>query len=80
MLWHLFNSVSVFALNLVDDQLVNRVRSRVKVFIFTLSLPNVLRLTTHISVFLDDVLGFIIRKVFELVICFKCRVVVTHVI
>jgi hypothetical protein len=45
-----------------------------------LSLPNVLRLTTHISVFLDDVLGFIIRKVFELVICFKCRVVVTHVI
>lgn len=78
MLWRLI--LSAFALYLVDDQLVNLVCSRLKVFIFTLSQANVLRLTTHISMSLDDVLSLTICKVFKLVSCFKCRVVIYHVI
>lgn len=67
MLRHLLLSFSVFALYPIDDLLVNLVSSRVEVFIFTLSLSHILRLTAHISMFLDHDLSFTFLKVFELV-------------
>ncbi len=76
MLWHLLTSFSVFALYPVDDLLVDLVSSRVKVFIFTLGLSHIFRLTAHISMFLDHYLSFTFLKVFELVIYSRCRVVV----
>ena len=79
--WHLLPSFSVFALYPVDDLFVNLVSSRVEVFIFTLSVSHILRLTAHIFMFLDHYLSFtFLKKVFELVSCFRFRVVLLYLL
>lgn len=80
MLRHLLRSFCVFALYPFDDLLVNLVSSRVEVFIFSLSLSHILRLTAHISVFLDHDLGFTFLKVLELVSYIIFRVVVLYLL